>query len=673
MDMTQLIRPPGATAAQGGQPFAPSPDFQPGLELLSLDIPDEELNRRLNKRIEDSRTYLSGTLKWWEKMEQAEKIWWGDQVNEDELYEFEKPAYVNNLIFRSVETIIPIAVSRIGVPEAIAAQPTERSKKLALDLESHLQYRFRYLRMRSKIRMALRHLLLYRVGVIKWLWDYSLPYGGDYVFKVIRPTRLYAFDTTHANPDEMDFITEVVTEPVRVVVYKFPQAKDRLYERLGIQGESDPKLDEEITYEENWIAYYTVENEQLKRNIGLVWRYKGEVIGKIKNPNWDWQGEDREIVDEFGNPTQQKVFHNFFDHQKFPYVFLNFLNLGKSIIDETSLVEQAWPLQQAHNKRVAQLDAIAEMAPGKMVFSTRGMEEEEQEKVTWDRDEHITVGDADVREAFAHVPGPQISPALFEDIVRTENAVDNIAGTHSTTRGERKEQETLGGRMMLREADYGRVDDLIQEAVEPAIVELFQAAAHLIKLRYTEAHFAKISGKDGRFDLIEFTRDSVEDGMEIDVQEGSTLPVDNLSKRAEAISLAQLPGRITDDDLYMALGWDNPKESAAKLAVFNSDKGMYARILASGQSFLEFLNAQAQQPAVPAAPGQPTQPGQPAAVPAEGGISDQQAEAMRSKVERIGMRLQGSEFDRLPDEQKARVIEESRAAMDQVRNLAGEE
>ena len=240
-------------------------------------------------------------------------------------------------------------------------------------------------------------------------------------------------------------------------------------------------------------------------------------------------------------------------------------------------------------------------------------------------------------------------------------------GTHSTTRGERKEQETLGGRQILREGDFGRIDDLVQEAIEPAFSKAFQVATHLMKLRYTEPHYAKLTGADGQFDMITFSQDSIEDGIEVTVTAGASLPVDKVFRRAEALELANSKS-IALDDLYERLGWENPKESALKVLTFNLNPMVYAQVLASGKTFSQAITENPNLLAPPMMPG--AAPGAPAgAAPPEeqGGEDLAQAEETLKRLQEF---IQSVQFQQLSPEEQQKVIDQVREYTETVKQAA---
>lgn len=638
-----------------------SKELQQGVvveDVLSLDATDTELNQTLDSKITASKAELTKLTNWWAKMEEAENIWKGQQLDEEEMYPWQLP-YVDNAIFRSIETIIPIAVSRVAKPQGIPAQPNPKSKKLAADVEKQLEYGFspRRENMRSKVRMALRHLLLYRLGVIKYYWDKDLGENGDWCFETIRPTKFEAFDHSTSDPTKLDFVVELVTSSYKKVKKQFPGKAAELAQALGIKDDEDKTF----TYQEVWFTFVGPDGKPIK---AVLWRYKHIILHKMKNPNWDWEGEDvtdeygMPTTDENGQPTGEKVYHNFLENPEHPYIFLNYLNLGKTIVDDTSLLEQAWPLQRTANKRGMQITEMSDKAQGKLAISTGFISAENAELITEDPKEFL-LGAGDVRQGVTHVPGEPPPPALFQDQSLQLQEIDNIMGTHSTTRGERQTNETLGGRMILREADYGRIDDLVQEAVEPTFAKAYQVATHMMKLRYTEAHYARVTGPDGKFDLIEFSRDSIEDGLEVYVLPGSSLPQDKVSKRMEAMELAA-GGMIPLDELYERLGWDNPKEVALKLIVFNTNPVMYSQILASGKTFTEAVAMGALQP--------PVQPGMgPEAAPQEGEAELSEAADVMARVNEL---MESPEFQNMPPAQQQAIITEARSYQDTAAQVA---
>ena len=116
-----------------------------------------------------------------------------------------------------------------------------------------------------------------------------------------------------------------------------------------------------------------------------------------------------------------------------------------------------------------------------------------------------------------------------------ERAFDNIFGTHSTTRGERGAPETLGGRLLLKQADLGRIDLLVRE-YERCVAELGDWWAQLMKLNYVGKRVFRAYGSVG-IKFVELEPFMIQSGVRVIVKSGTTLPTDEMSKRKEAIEL----------------------------------------------------------------------------------------------------------------------------------------
>ena len=80
----------------------------------------------------------------------------------------------------------------------------------------------------------------------------------------------------------------------------------------------------------------------------LFWELKGKILGKVKNPHWNYGTIDMVTGEEV-------MGRNHFEMSQKPYIFLSVFNLGKHPYDETSLVEQNLSNQDQLNKRNRQI------------------------------------------------------------------------------------------------------------------------------------------------------------------------------------------------------------------------------------------------------------------------------------------------------------------------------
>lgn len=165
-------------------------------------------------------------------------------------------------------------------------------------------------------------------------------------------------------------------------------------------------------------------------------------------------------------------------------------------------------------------------------------------------------------QEVSYVQAEPLPAYINNDMIDSKSEIDNLFGTHSTTRGERTEQETARGREILRAGDEDR-QSTIGRSIERMLAELYRAWTHLIKVYYVEAQLMPIIGKDKSTEYLRVSRDNIEDGMEVEVQAGSTLPEDKTAIAKQAMDLRSLQS-ITTEKLYEKLGWENPVEEAKK-------------------------------------------------------------------------------------------------------------
>ena len=525
------------------------------LDELSLDIEDKELVSLINKRITKAKQDYDELDRIGEL---NQNYWLGKQIDSKKLRDF-KSRVVENITFQTVETIIPIITSKTPEPVTKSESNTPESVLHAKNLQRILLALFEKQKMKGKFQMITRHNMLRRIGILKYKYD---PDIDDIVTEYVLPQNILI-------DKNGEYVVEYLEDSLSEILKKFPEKVGEVIKEFGLNatqdkdGNYDPTtidqkgLATKIKYVEFWTSEY------------VCWKYKTLIFKKLKNPNFDYTGVENKTTDENGQEIEGEVYyHNYFDKPKIPYIFYSVFNLGKNVWDDTSLVEQIMPLQDGINKRQRQIDDNFS-DNGVLMGSGDFITKEELAKYTGDPEDKVWVEHGNPAEGIGRLPAKQLAPFTYESLQGLKSSVDNVAGTHSTTRGERQGRETLGGRQILREADFGRIDLLVR-GLEEVADELYKAWMHMMKVYFTQTHYARIIGKDGAQQVIEYSRDSIEQGIEISVKEGSTLPVDKVSQRQEALDLMQ-QGNIDPITLFERLEWPNPTESAKRLFQWKND------------------------------------------------------------------------------------------------------
>lgn len=526
---------------------------------LTPDISEDEFARIVGKRVEDSEAWWNSELGLDEARKNNEKYYLNAQYSEDDLYDFQVP-YKNNRIMTAIETLVPMATSQTPQPIVTEANDTDASRQLAHDLQYVLLGLYDDLYLKAKFSMVARHLLTgYRIGVLKYRFDPNIgkirPDGtrsGMIVVEVVRPQRV-VFEQEASDPDNIPLIAEYMTATIEELVHKFPEKKEDIFKQQGIKRGVSSQLTRRVGYVEIWFSYF---DKQGNAREGVGWKLGQTVLGLMKNPNWNY---DEYEVNEDG----RAVSLNYFDMAKKPYILFNHLNLGKYILDDTSLTEQAQSLQDVLNKRGRQIVENADQSASGLVLNAAMIKQEDAAKIIGDPTEKVMV-DGDVRSAATRLPYNSLPAYVLQDKFDARNEIDNIFGANAPMRGETTNNQTLGELVLSQRGNLGRLQTLA-DSIEDGADRLFKALVQMMKVYWDENEQIRYNPTEGKTIFIDWSSAKIEDGVKIRVKAGSVLPKDKISQRNETIqALAIL------DPLSIAEGLDkdNPKEFAKRLVYY---------------------------------------------------------------------------------------------------------
>lgn len=475
-----------------------------------------------------------------------ERYYKGNQTKRDEIPRHQSDA-VDNRIFASIETIIPIITSNPPQFQCIPAQETEESERLANSVGTMLSAQYDIKKVRERQREAMRYMLIYRLGILKPFWNEEI---NDVDVKAIRPQR--AWIPKHGlEVDQLLYVIEKVDMSFDEIEYYFGAEglKKVQSDSPAVEDEKQP-IEKVRTIWEVWTPEW------------VAWKYGAEILDKRKNPYWDWEGTK-------GEGTEELRFHNHFAKAKIPYIIKSPFTLGNSIVGDTDLIQQAMPLQDIVNTNLRQITNCAnQMGNPQRLIDSSVMSEEETGFIT-NAPGQIIMGDGIADPAKYRVEQPVPLPNyIFNNLMHATGEIDNIMGTHGTTRGERGEKETLGGRILLKQADYGRIGDIVG-LLEAMTAELGNWFVQLFKLYYDKEKTIKLYSATKGTEFVTLTRDDIEDGVEVIVKAGSTLPVDEISKHNEALELWQMDA-LPPITLYERLKFPNPRETAEELVAWKA-------------------------------------------------------------------------------------------------------
>lgn len=549
--------------------------------IVDIDIDDNTLVSLIERRIAADDKKYNGELKLDTRTKLMRDMWIGNQLDLTKFDEWQVP-YQDNIIWQDLEHRISIAAGRMPDFIVTPSNNTQEKQENAKRLERILEILIKNDMVKRLVKDSLRDLHLFLRSAIKVRWDQNRGLNGDIVYELVRPKR-YGVEHTTTIPhdgftsDNAELIYEWLEEPVDLIVSKFPEKKDELFNLLGIVRGTTRQMMAKIRYLECHFTFY----KSGKPIEGVCWKYKTLILDKKKDPNYDWEGYERatEQLDEEGQPVVDTIYRNHFDRPRKPYILVSYTNLGESPYDDTSAVEQAIPLQRTVNKRGRQITEISDRAVPKMAFNGKYIQKEQARRVTNDPDEHIWLDGADledVRKAVQSIPATPPNPILYQDLVSNRGQIDSKFSTHTTTRGEAAPNESGVSKQITREGDLVTSDDLVSMVVVRIIYELANWTVQLMKLNYDKEHVIKDIGPEGEMVYEELTRDMIDDGIAINVKAST---VDKQVRRSEAMKLASQKA-IDPYSLFQDLDYPNPKERTKRLLFFlGGQQDGYARYM----------------------------------------------------------------------------------------------
>lgn len=516
---------------------------------LTLDMEDSEL-LSLKKDWEKKWGDYSAEIK--RIQDENEQYWLGNQFNPTGS---DHPLF-DNLIFESLETFLPIA-TRAKAEVLVESDNTPEGNALADKVRKMTAYLADKLSFNLKMKQVARYWALYLLGAMKVGWS---EVENDITCQAIRPQKLILDPNGTIEGCEYTgyYIGEKVTGIASDLVLRFPKKADYIKDKVK------NKMGTEVTYIQWWTkeyVFYTLDNE---------------VLDKSKNPHWNYDTtEDQETVDEFGQPVVNTVDvpgNNHFNSSQMPYIFLSIFSLGQHPHDDTNLIKQNIPLQDLINKRLVQIDQNADNANNGLAVSGDAFTEEQASRVSKARRRGATlwVPTGDVNSAVKDLPGTPLPSFVYESLVDYRNELRNIFGTRGSTPQGTMNEQTVGGKNIIKGQDSDRIGGGISTYLEQFSDRVFNWFVQLMYVYYDEPHAASIVGAEKAKEYITLQNSEFKSKLLIGVKEGSMVPHDPASQRGEALELWKDEG-IDPITFFDRLEFPNPRESAKQLYLWKAD------------------------------------------------------------------------------------------------------
>lgn len=462
---------------------------------------------------------------------------------------------VDNLIFEAVETFLPIA-TRANPDPLVTADPSEIGQQTAHDIKVALVDWADTVKLRRKLARTTRNWTWARLGVTKVYWDVVTK---AIKIEVINPKRMI-FDKDGYIDEGGLFVGEYEGEKKKATAEKLIEMFPK--KRTEILDKAKGKMGTNLEYFEWWDRakdlYFTMDDDL--------------VLGKFKNPNWNYDGVITEPDPETGAPIETEIQGtNHLKEMTSPYRYLSIFSTGLQPHDETSLILQNVSLQDEVNTTGRQISKnVASMNNG-MVVSGKAFTEDQaaQAASALRRGVAIRVPNGDVREAVARFAAEPLPGDVFNHLNDMRGQIKNIFGTSGSTPESVKSTETVRGKVLVNQLDSSRIGGAVTEQIEQLADSIYNLVTQFMFVYYDEEHFITAAGQVAGMELVSIknTNFPLLKTLSITVKEGSLVPKDPLTQRNEAVDLWSA-GAIDPLNLFKKLDFPDPAQATQQLILW---------------------------------------------------------------------------------------------------------
>lgn len=514
-------------------------------EALDLTMSDDQLQKMLVASLEADRAHWN--QKPWNLQETDLKntaFLLGDQLDDKDYLKTETKI-VDNRLFSSTRAILSYATGQLAKPDIIPSRGDDIYLKGARDTGSALYQHAADEQVDFKVRATTMNLISRKRGYLKLRWNPNTGLNGDIVTDVCNPEDIIIdrYAGYLQNPAK---IYHRLRCSIDELVAKFPDKEMEIMDAFSIKRGVYTQTSRMVTYFECWFTY--MEDNVPKEGVCWFIQEKNLILDKMKNPNWVYMANHKKELEANVTSIPPK-----------PFVIFNYINTGHSCIDETCLVEQAMPMQQALNLRLRQISENASYVNGRWVASKKAFSQEAVRNLINKGAKTVAMVDReDVTNALINVAPNQLGAWVENTVYDYRNEIDGMMGTPEQFKGASPQgTDTLGRDLMIKQQAGALQDDLVR-SITMAMEKYYTILLQMMRVYYTDDYWFQTKGGDGKYEFILINGDKLDSNVKVSVQTDSTLPLDKASIRMTAMELWNA-GEAIDYKTFMDdLGLPNP-------------------------------------------------------------------------------------------------------------------
>lgn len=511
---------------------------------LSFDMPDREIIKSLNQRINDSETYWNDAKGFDLKnaRNDNQRMHLG-KIDESGLYKHQQQ-YKENQIFVSEESIVAYVTSQIAGPVVVPAGREDLHKTFAGNLEKAVKCYMNgdvlsEVNLESLVERWVRDILNNRIAIAHFYYDADLQ---EIILSQESPEHII-LDKDCALGKNPGFVCHVLKRSAEQLITEHPDSEAKIMEYLGIQRKTPKQMTKKYAVRKVFVTWY---DKKGKANEGVVWYLNDLVFKKIRNPNYLYAKKDLNLL----------------KYPKKPYIFGNLVNYGSHLIDNTTPLEQASDMQKYLMRRGRQIAENADKANGKLVISTRsGLTKDDGQNITGDPNQKLFVDDEDgkgVDSLVMQLEAQTLPDYVIQDKQDARMQIGNIMGAPTDFTGSQANDgdPTLGEVMIKKNQASGR-QDLMVRAITRMVKEIYEYYVQMMIVWYTEERKFTYDAGDGDFDYITMKRELIHKGIRVKASK----PANPDRSRIEAIVMKLLEQKaISLLDAYKILQLENAQQ-----------------------------------------------------------------------------------------------------------------
>lgn len=391
-----------------------------------------------------------------------------------------------------------------------------------------------------------------------WIRDYVIFKYENIIMGCVR-NPYWDWDGLLVTPQEQEELKELAGEPRRNRMFEIRRAQEERKGTIESKAAQLGAVPVEGQPEE-------VPTEQVDDAQAALAGYKPDpALEQAQEQGGSDAAMQPEMAQNMTPEELRPYYFNHFDEPRKPYIFATILNNENTPVGRTDFISQAAPLQENIDETKRDITRNARFVNGIMIIDADVMSKAEAQRLDTEVSGKIW-GDG-ATEGVRRETGTPLPEFVMANMQDSRAEVDNIMAASSAFRGEREGQETKAGRLALIDQSYLRLNELVQ-VVDYVNYELFNWFYQLAKVRYTEHHWAKELGKDNALEVITLMQDDFEDGTEVRVIGGKTLPEDRQFKYEQA-QVDVEKGILSPTDYFEVAGYAEPSQKAKNRVMYD--------------------------------------------------------------------------------------------------------